>query len=269
MADNCPCAYFVQEGKISLDDKISSYLPLFKKHMKGHITIRHCLTNNTGIQAPSGISKFTSGLSESSLEAEANMYAAKREIETNAGTEFRYSPYGFNIAARVLEVVTKRAFDRIMQDRITRTCGMKNTKFTSEDYNAAINPAAGATSTALDLSNFMSMILNKGMFNGKQVLTPESVELLLTMSAEADQVKGAPKAVEKIPYGHGQWILETSLSGKPVTIGVPSFNGVWPMVDLCRGYTYVMISNNTAEPKREVYMNIKGTIDEMLGGKCQ
>jgi CubicO group peptidase (beta-lactamase class C family) len=40
----------VQEGKISLDDKVSKYLPLFDKYYKGYVTIRHCLTHYTGIQ---------------------------------------------------------------------------------------------------------------------------------------------------------------------------------------------------------------------------
>ena len=32
---------FVQEGKISLDDKVSQYIPIFEKYYKGHVTIRH------------------------------------------------------------------------------------------------------------------------------------------------------------------------------------------------------------------------------------
>ncbi|HVG14042.1 MAG TPA: serine hydrolase domain-containing protein, partial [Chitinophagaceae bacterium] len=34
----------VDEGKISLDDKISSYLPEFEKYGKNYITVRHCLS---------------------------------------------------------------------------------------------------------------------------------------------------------------------------------------------------------------------------------
>ena len=41
----------VDEGKISLDDKISRYIPIFGKYAKNYITIRHCLSHFTGIQS--------------------------------------------------------------------------------------------------------------------------------------------------------------------------------------------------------------------------
>src|ERR1700680_4445326 len=34
---------YVDDGKISLDDKVSKYLPIFAKYMKKYITIRGCL----------------------------------------------------------------------------------------------------------------------------------------------------------------------------------------------------------------------------------
>ncbi|MFX8797496.1 serine hydrolase domain-containing protein, partial [Acinetobacter baumannii] len=40
----------VDEGKISLDDKVTKYIPEFAKYSKGYITIRHCLSHQTGIE---------------------------------------------------------------------------------------------------------------------------------------------------------------------------------------------------------------------------
>jgi len=40
---------FVDEGKISLDDPVVKYLPVFEKYMKKFITIRNCLSHMTGI----------------------------------------------------------------------------------------------------------------------------------------------------------------------------------------------------------------------------
>src|SRR5204863_2297488 len=36
---------FVDEGKLSLDDKITNWLPIYEKYGKGYITIRHCLSH--------------------------------------------------------------------------------------------------------------------------------------------------------------------------------------------------------------------------------
>ena len=105
---------YVDEGKISLDDKVSKYIPIFAKYMKTYITIRNCLSFTTGIHAdPPGPLKFLEKSKYPDLETEVNAFASKRDIESNPGTEIFYSQIGPDIAARVLEVVTKKTFDRV------------------------------------------------------------------------------------------------------------------------------------------------------------
>jgi CubicO group peptidase (beta-lactamase class C family) len=261
---------FVQEGKLSLDDKVTNYLPYFAEHLKNYITIRQCLTNYTGIQSDQGVAKLLQKNKFKSLEDEVNNFASRREIETNAGSEFKYSTVGYNIAGRVLEVIARKPFDRLMQDRITRPLQMRNTTFTNEDYNDAVNPATGARSTAADYINFLSMLLNKGIFNNKQILTESSIAILHTISAEAAKIKYAPKAVEGLNYGTGEWILESNAQGKTIAATVPSLQGTWPMVDLCRGYACIIFTKNLpGEQTRNLYMDIKATIDNGFPGNCK
>lgn len=261
---------YVQEGKLSLDDKVSKYLPGFFEHFKNYITIRQCLTNYTGIKSEQGAAKILQKNKFKTLEAEVDNYASKRDIETNAGTEFKYSNIGYNIAGRVLEVITRKSFDKLMQDRITRPLLMKNTTFTNEDYNDAVNPATGARSAAADYINFLSMLLNKGVFNNKQILTESSVQMLHTLSADANKIKYAPKTVEGLNYGMGEWILETNAQGKAIAAAVPSLNGTWPMIDLCRGYACVIFTKDLpGEQNRNVYMDIKATIDRGFPANCK
>lgn len=261
---------FVQEGKLSLDDKVSTYLPIFTKYYKGFITIRQCLTNFTGIQSEQGLAKLLQKNKFRTLEEEVNDFASKRDIQTNAGTEFRYSNVGFNIAGRVLEVITKKAFDRLMQDRIIRPLAMKNTTFTNENYNDAVSPATGAKSSAADFTNFLAMLLNKGTFNNKQVLTENSVAMMHTLTTETSQIKYAPALVTGFNYALGEWILETNAQGKAGAVAVPSLQGTWPMIDLCRGYACVIFTNVlSGEQNRNLYMDFKDTIDDMVGGNCR
>ncbi len=261
---------FIQEGKLSLDDKVSAYLPIFTKYYKDFITIRQCLTNFTGIQSEQGIGKFFQKNKFHSLEEEVNDFASRRDIQTNAGTEFRYSNVGFNIAGRVLEVVSKKAFDRLMQDKIIRPLAMKNTTFTNENYNDAVDPAIGARSSAADFTNFLSMLLNKGTFNNKPILTEASVAMLHTLTTEASQVTYAPTQVAGLSYGLGEWILETNAQGKAIAVTVPSLQGSWPMIDLCRGYACVIFTKVlSGELSRNFYLDIKATIDDLVGGNCQ
>lgn len=260
---------FVQEGKLSLDDKVSDYLPIFAKYYKGFITIRHCLTFNTGIESDG---KIFSKNKYNSLEAEVNEYASKKGIKTNAGTEFRYNNVGFNIAGRVLEVITKRAFDRLMTERIIRPLAMKNTTFANEDYNNAINPSTGAKSTANDYLNFVTMLLNKGTFNNKIVLQPQSVAALYTLQAEGNAIKGIPKLNETANYGLGTWLIESTDKGTAAVVAVPSLSGTYPLIDICRGYAFVLFTRElNSEIKKDVYQQIKNAIDEQVKGiaTCQ
>lgn len=260
---------FVQEGKLSLDDKVSTYLPIFSKYYKGYVTIRHCLTHYTGIQSDEGVAKLFAKSKYHSLEEEVNDYAAKKDIKTNAGTEFRYSNMGFNIAGRVLEAISKKSFDRLMRDRVLQPSGMKNTTFTNENYNDAVSPSTGARSTATDLINFMALLLNKGMFNNKKVLTESSIAMLHTLQVSPDKMKYIPSTLQGLDYGFGEWILEANSQGKPVSVGVPSLQGTWPVADLCRQYAFVVFTKEIAgEQKRDVYMNLKEIIDEGMGAAC-
>jgi CubicO group peptidase (beta-lactamase class C family) len=255
---------FVQEGKLSLDDKVSNYLPIFEKYYKGFITIRHCLTNYTGIQADKLLQKSK----YRTLEEEVNDYASKKDILTNAGTEFRYSNIGYNIAGRVLEVITKRTFDRIAMERLTRPLAMKNTTFSNEDYNEAISPAMGARSSAADLSNFLVMLLNKGAFNGKPVLTESSVAALLSLHGTSDKIRNAPALVQGSNYALGSWIMETGDKGG-TAYTAPSYTGTMPVLDVCRQYGYVIFTKELSNPpSKDFYTNLKAAIDESIPALC-
>jgi hypothetical protein len=70
-------------------------------------------------------------------------------------------------------------------------------------------------------------------------------------------------------YGFGEWILESNDQDKPQTVGVPSLQGTWPMMDLCRKYACVVFTKElSGEQKKDIYMNIKALIDDTMPGRC-
>src|ERR1700722_2610062 len=200
---------YVDEGKISLDDKVSKYIPVFAKYMKTYITIRNCLSFTTGIKAdPPGPLKLLQKSKYPDLETEVDAFASKREIQTNPGTEIYFSQIGPDIAARVLEVVTKKTFDRIVADKILRPCKMRGTSFTSEN-GVTSNAADGAITTANDYINFLGMLLNKGTFEGKKVLSEKSVAELKTQQFPNLPMQYVPKEAAGLRIGLGCWIDKT------------------------------------------------------------
>lgn len=257
---------FVDEGKLSLDDKVSKYLPVFTKYSKGYITIKDCLAHLTGIQSETGRSSISAKRKYNSLDEEVTDFAAKKEILSNPGLEFRFSNTGLNIAGRIAEIIGKRGFEQLMSERITRPLMMRNTSFSSF---SAINPSGGALSTANDLVNFLSMIMNKGVFNGKQVLSAKAVAEMQTIRTTAPMIKYTPKETQGYQFGLGEWIIESDGNNNGTVVAAPGFSGTWPMIDFCRGYALLILTKGDLnEEKKDLYMSIRSIIDDHFPPKC-
>lgn len=258
----------VDEGKLSLTDKVSKYLPIFAKYSKGYITIKDCLAHLTGIESePIKLSTILQRAKFNSLEEEVDYFASKKEIIANPGLEFRYSNVGLNIAGRIVEIVSRKVFEQVMQEKILRPLQMRNTSFSSLN---AVNPSGGAVSTAADYMNFLSMILDKGMFKGKRVLSEQSISFMQTPQTNSSMIKYAPKAAQGYNYGFGEWILETDEQGVSTVVASPGLFGTWPMIDKCRNYACIFFTKGLlGEEKREVYLDIKKTIDAQIIANCK
>ena len=256
----------VDEGKLSLDDKVSQFLPVFEKYGKNYITIAHCLSHFTGIQADKNVKLFDKK-KFASLDEAVSSYAA-REIQTNAGTEFRYTLYGPMIAARVAEVVTKKKFDQLIQQRLFRPLGMRQTSFSTMDGSAP-NPSTGARSTANDLTRFLRMLLNGGTLHGQKILSAESVQALRRINTEPALIKNAPDLTRSFQYAFGAWVPEQAGKEAQVLAG-PSFGGTLPVVDFCRGYAFlILLKEETEDAKADVYAGVKEVLDGRFGKKCE
>jgi CubicO group peptidase (beta-lactamase class C family) len=257
----------VDQGKLSLDDKVSKFLPIFSKYAKGYITIRDCLDNFTGIESETIHLSSYQGSKYASLEEEVEVFASKKEIQANPGVEFRYNNTGLNIAGRVVEIVTKRGFEQMMQERITRPLMMRSTNFSSLN---AVNPAGGALTSANDYLNFLSMILNKGMFNGKRILSEQAIAEMQTVRTTPSLIKYAPKLAEGFNYGFGAWITATDEKGLATAISCPGLFGSWASIDKCRGYAFVLLTKELVTfDKKDFYLGIKQAIDDQISPACK
>lgn len=258
-----------EEGKLSLDDKIVQYLPVYGSYAKNFVTIRHCLTHQTGIQTEAfKTASLTAKRKFESLEEEVNDFA-KKEIQTNAGEEFRYSNMGASIAARIVEIVTKKKFEQLVRQRIFSPLAMRNTAFITDDGTPA-SPATGAKSTALDMTRFLQMILNGGTLNGKKILSPESIAEMRKIQFSAETIKNAPKTMEGFSYTIGG-IWSADLVEEPgATASVlvsPGLLGAWPMIDFKKGYALVVLPKSfIGEQRQNEYLGLKEILDQIPPG---
>jgi CubicO group peptidase (beta-lactamase class C family) len=260
---------YVDEGKLSLDDKVSKFLPVFSKYSKGYITIRDCITHLTGVEGPSigSLKDMSNSKKFSSLDELVNDIASSKEILSNPGLVFRFNNIGFTIAARVLEVLNRRGFEQMMAERITRPLLMRSTNFFSY---TVINPAGGAQSSAYDYMNFLSMLLNGGVFNGKRILSEAAIETMSKASSTQGMVKETPAILDGKNYGMGQWILGTDENGKTTTVACPGLFGTWPLIDYCRKYALLVFTpGESANENKELMASFKTLIDDQIVAACK
>ena len=260
---------FVDEGKISLDDPVVKYLPVFGNYLKNYITIRQCLSHTTGIQSePINLLRLLQRRKFNSLEEEVNAFAAK-EIQAKPGTEFRYGNIGLNIAGRILEVVSKKKFDLLIKQKLFNPLGMRKTTFSTMD-GSAINPSGGALSTADDYMQFLTMLLNKGKYKGTQILSEKAITEMMKQQTNLDQVKYAPKAAEGFNYALGSWVIESDKTNIATALSSPGLFGTWPAVDFCRGYAYIVfVKNFLGEERAGAEIEIKKVIDKQMLSTCK
>ncbi len=137
---------------------------------------------------------------------------AKLPFESQPGEAFVYG-YNTDILGAVIEVASGKPLDVFLKENILDPLGMNDTHFylpkekterlatvyssTENGLERAPNPGgmvgqgayingprksfsggAGLLSTASDYAKFLQMMLNKGAFNGKQLLSPKTVELM-------------------------------------------------------------------------------------------
>lgn len=165
----------VESGKLSLDDRVSQYIPSFNNEKKA-ITIRQLLTHTSGIVVDSPYDSR----SNITLQQNIDSVALRTKLLFTPGSRAIYGSVGFSVASRVAEVIEKKSWAQIFQERIGSKCGMEQVVY-SPDHPS--NPATGygIVCSMNEYLRFLTMIYNKGIYDGIKVLSRGSVE---TMEAD-------------------------------------------------------------------------------------
>ena len=254
---------FVDEGKLKLTDTVGKFLPALSKAGKGNITISQCLSHTTAIKAPD-LKESLSEMRETKSMDEAIGKIAVLPMEGKPGKIFRYSNVGLQIAGAVIEKIANKSFETLFAERIAKPLEMKNTDF---GKGKVALPAGGASSTPSDYMNMLVMLLNKGMFNGKRILSESSVSQMQINRVTADvTVAYAPAEAGNFGYGYGEWVMEKStVNNLSNAVTSPGLFGSLPWIDnekKTAGFLMTFYLNNKG--RHEYYVELKRLVDEAL-----
>jgi CubicO group peptidase (beta-lactamase class C family) len=127
----------VEEGKISLDDRISQFLPDTPPGWQD-ITVRHLLSHTSGIR------EYTDkvDLRKDYTEDELYRFAAAAPLDFAPGEKWSYSNAGYALVGMIIRKVTGRFYGDVLHDRIFGPLGMETARVISE-ADIVPNRAAG------------------------------------------------------------------------------------------------------------------------------
>lgn len=254
---------FVDEGKLQLTDTIGKFLPIMTQNGKGGITIDQCLSHRTGIKA-ADLKESLQDMKGFKTMDDAIANLATMPMEGKPGTVFRYSNAGLQIAGAVLEKISGKTFEQLFAERIAQPLNMTNTDF---GHKAVPLPAGGAYSTPQDYTNFLSMILNRGMCNGRRILSEASIaQMQVNRITPGVTVAYTPANAQQMGYGYGEWVFLDAQNNPVNVVASPGLFGSFPWVDNNKGYCgFLMCVNLKHEGRQELYASLKKVVDEALG----
>ena len=203
-----------QEGKLSLDEDINTYLP-FKvinpHHPNEKVTLRHLATHTSGITDRFSVYRDTyhySGTPEplgeflkSYFVPGGRSYSKDNFLNVKPGTHREYSNIGAGLAGYIVEVAVGKKLNVYTKERIFTPLRMDNTGWYLSEIDRAMHsklyvaqdsliipiplyqittyPDGGVRTSVSDLSKFFIALLNDGLYNGTRILDKRSVEEML------------------------------------------------------------------------------------------
>jgi CubicO group peptidase (beta-lactamase class C family) len=208
----------MEEGKISLDDPISKYIPVLKDLKVGvegpggefklvpskrEITILDLLKHTSGMTY--GIffaSKVKAMYKEKRIHfqnfttEEFVQKMGKLPLASEPGTRWEYGR-STDVLGRLIEVVSGKSLDQFLENRIFKPLKMVDTGFyvKPEKFNRLAQPkdkrfldvsvppkflsgGGGLVSTAGDYARFLQMLINGGELDGVRLLNKKAVALM-------------------------------------------------------------------------------------------
>jgi beta-N-acetylhexosaminidase len=270
MATTTAIMKLYEEGQISLDDKVSDYIPDFDEPGKEFITIRHLLTHTSGLPA------FQIYVDRYRTRSEILRAIRNEPLINTPGEEYVYSDLGFILLGDIVEIVSGIPLDRYIRRYFFYPMGMNAAHFNPSrlgnwmsrripptefddiyergvvqgvvhDERAyfmdGIAGHAGLFGSSRDLAIWAQMLLNKGYYNGRRYLDPKTVELFTSSQSPINE-RGLG-----FDRKSGDYSSAGSLTGKRI-FGHLGFTGTSIWIDPDHNIAIILLTNRTYPHRR-------------------
>ncbi|MGO9093869.1 MAG: serine hydrolase domain-containing protein [Bryobacteraceae bacterium] len=253
----------VDSGLLPLDDTASKYLP-YMTGDKARITLRQLLSHTAGFPGEFPAADPCLRSSFGTLDRCAQSLARLR-LAATPGTAFIYSGADMQIAGRVAEVAAGKDWQSLFRERIGGPLGLAATDYEYKGPTRNPRISGGARSTVSDYMRFLTMIYQRGVFNGKRILSARAIDVML-----ADQTRGVPilqspyrqfaRLDPRAPanrYGIGNWLEDVDGQFQSPQNSSQGALGFSPLIDRSRGLLAVVGVRNLLGNFEPYYYQMK------------
>jgi CubicO group peptidase (beta-lactamase class C family) len=222
----------VEAGKIQLDAPVQQYLPEFRVadlEASKRITVRHLLNQVSGIPTSAGMDyMYRTDKADDALEREVAK-SSDVKLTYDPGTNWQYSNRNYTTLGLLIKVASGLSYEGYIQEHVLAPLAMKQS-FTHLDEakshglatghqywfgrpvpggglreNRAITPTGLITASIEDMSRWLIVNLNHGVYNGTRVLSASGIDQLHA---------GVAPMPDKARYAMGWY--ETDIDGAPI-----------------------------------------------------
>lgn len=230
----------VDECKLDLDTPIKKYMPnfeMYNKYAEEHLTLRDMLCHRSGLPRHDAL-WYNSSLSRKELIDRIKYLEFSKDFRE----KWQYNNLMYATAGYIIELVTGITWEEFVKSRIFEPLGMNNSNFSvdiskkSDDYSQpyiqkseeihqtnfrnldSMGPAGSINSNLTDMLKWLSLHLNKGKINGKQIISEKTIEELHSPQIPCDLFPFKFDEIQFPSYGLG-WFVESYRGIKHVNHG--------------------------------------------------
>lgn len=200
--------FAVEEGKISVDDKVTGFfpdiLPVNVSDTLSSMTIKHLLTMTCGMEeTPKLLSAFSGNTSFSWLEE----FFASQQVSM-PGTEFYYNFFAPYILAAIIEKEVGMSVMDYIRPRLLDPLQITDMQWDSSHEGICVG-GWGMRICTEDMAKLGQFLLQRGKWNGRQLISPEWVDTMTSNLVDCKPVsaftsKMDPAELEDPANDHSQ-----------------------------------------------------------------
>ncbi len=175
-----------EEGKIkSYDEPITNYLPeLLDRDVRfKNITIQHVLDMRSGIKSSENYFNPMSDVLRLGFGKNVNGKSLRISIEKEPNQKFEYKSINTQLLGIIVERATKVKLQDYYHEKLHKPLQLEHyaTWIYDDEKHKSLRAFCCMNLTARDYAKFGSLFLNKGNWQGKQLVSKEWVETNLTL----------------------------------------------------------------------------------------